>query len=105
MILGEYLLKFAALANNDLGNKREFAFYFGACSRLGHSTPDDERARRADVHGTEMLELFGQFARSERPVTPDVDSPQENDECHSNRLNGACCPDSPPTTPRREPAP
>jgi hypothetical protein len=87
MILGEYLLNFVALANNDLGNKRKFALYFGACLCPGHSVPNNERARRADIDGTEMLEFFGQFARPEGPVASDVNSSQKNNECHSVRLN------------------
>src|SRR6202042_3996191 len=31
----------AALANNDLGDKRQFARHFGSCLRLGHWSPKD----------------------------------------------------------------
>jgi hypothetical protein len=36
----------------------------------------------ADVHGVEMLRLFGERREPERSVTTDVDAPQKNHECH-----------------------
>jgi hypothetical protein len=49
------LRNIAALANNDLGVKRKFACNFSTCLRLSHLAPDHERARSANVNGTEVL--------------------------------------------------
>jgi hypothetical protein len=54
-VLRDQILNFAALANNDLGDKRKSACHFGACLSLGHWLPNDERARRADIDGTQVL--------------------------------------------------
>ena len=51
-------------------------------SRLAHVLPDHKGARRPDVDGTEMLQLFGELRRPERPVAADIDAPQQNDVCH-----------------------
>jgi hypothetical protein len=77
----------AALANNDLGDKREFACHFGACLGLGHWLPNDQRARRANIDGTQVLQRFGQLGRSESPVATDVDASQKNNKRHLIRLN------------------
>jgi hypothetical protein len=83
-VLRHQILNFAALANNDLGDKRKFACHFGACLDLGHWLPNDECTRRANVDGTEVLQSFGQLGRSESPVATDVNSSQKNNEGHSN---------------------
>ena len=75
-----------ALANNGLGVKRKPASHFGAHLRLAHWVPNHERARRANVDGADVLQLLGQFGRSEGPVAPDVDPSQKNNECHALRL-------------------
>jgi hypothetical protein len=82
MILRDQLRNFAALANNDLGVKRKFACHFGAYLHLGRWLPNHERACRANVDGTDVLQLFGQLGWSEVPVSPDVDPSQKNNECH-----------------------
>jgi hypothetical protein len=73
----------AALANNYLGDKRKVACHFGAYLGLGHSPPNDQRARRANIDGPQVLQCFGQLGRPEGPVAPDVNPPQKNNECHS----------------------
>jgi hypothetical protein len=73
-ILRDETRNVAALANNDLGDKRKFAGHFGACLCLDHLPPKDERARRADIDRTQVLQCFGQFGRSESPVAADVNT-------------------------------
>ena len=73
----------AALADHDLGIKGKTTCQFGAELRLGDWPPDHEGARRADVDGIEVLQLFGEHGRSEVPVTADVDPSQKNHECHA----------------------
>jgi hypothetical protein len=94
-----------ALADYDLGNKRKFALHFCARLCLGHSGPNNERARRADIDGAEMLELFGQFARPKGPVASYVNSSQKNNECHSIRLNDTPLKDIYSTAPAERQAP
>jgi hypothetical protein len=53
---------------------------------LCHLLPKDQRAGRANIDGTEMLQRFGKLSRPESPVAPDVHSPQKNNECHSTFL-------------------
>jgi hypothetical protein len=72
----------AALADHDLGIKGKPACQFGAELRPCDRPADHEGARRADVDGIEVLQLFRESGRSEGPVTTDVDSSQENHECH-----------------------
>jgi hypothetical protein len=73
---------FPALTDHDLGLKGQPARQFGAELRSADGLPDQEGARRADVDGIEVLQLFGESRRPEGPVTADVDPPQENHECH-----------------------
>jgi hypothetical protein len=77
----------AAPANNDLGGKWKFACHCGACLSLSNWSPKDQRARRANIDGAQVLQRFGQLGRPERPVTSDVHPPQKNNECHSIPLN------------------
>jgi hypothetical protein len=49
---------------------------------LGHWLPKDQRAGRANIDGTQVLERFGQFGRPESPVASDVNSSQKDNECH-----------------------
>src|SRR5213593_2837657 len=72
----------AALADHDLGIEGKPACQFGAESRPGDWPPDHEGARRADVNGIEVLQLFGERGRPEGPVTADVDASQKNHERH-----------------------
>jgi hypothetical protein len=46
--------------------------------------PDSTLTKRTtpDIHGTQVLQRFGQLGRPKRPVTSDVNSPQKNDERH-----------------------
>jgi len=81
---GNETRNFAALTNDDLGDKRKSACHFSASLRLGHSTAQDQRARRANVDGAQVLERFGQFGRPKASVAPDVNSSQKHNECHSN---------------------
>ncbi|HEU4505209.1 MAG TPA: hypothetical protein VFR79_10275, partial [Nitrospira sp.] len=85
--VGEMILRhqpdnLATLADHDLDIKRKLACQFGAEMFPGDWLPDHEGARRADVDGIEVLQLFGKRGRSEDPVTADVDPPQKNHECH-----------------------
>src|SRR5271156_964661 len=57
------------------------------CLGLGYWLPEDERARRANIDGTQVPQCFGQLGRSESPVAPDVNSSKKNNECHSICLN------------------
>src|SRR5271169_5183244 len=86
MIVRNQLRNFAPLANNDLGVKRKFARNFSTRLRQGHRAPDHERARSANVNGTEVLQLLGQLGRSEGPVAPDIDPSEKDNHCHSLRL-------------------
>ena len=83
MILRHQPDNLAALADHDLGIKGKPACQFGAELRPGDWPPDHEGARRADVDGIEVLQLFGERGRSEGPVTADVDPSQKNHECHA----------------------
>jgi hypothetical protein len=80
--LGNQARDVAALANDDLGHKREMACHFSARLGLGHRLPQDQCARRANVHGTQMLQCFGQFGRPKSPVAAHVDSSQKDNERH-----------------------
>jgi hypothetical protein len=73
----------AALADHDRGLKRKPACQFGAELRPGDWPPDHEGARRADVDGTKVLQLFDEGCRSEGPVAADVNSSEKNHECHA----------------------
>jgi len=73
----------AALANHDLDVKGNPACQFGAELGPGDRPPDHEGARRADVDGIEVLQLFGERGGSEVSVTADVDPSQKNHECHA----------------------
>jgi hypothetical protein len=64
----------AALANSDLGDERKLARQFGARLRLGYSLPQDQRARRADIDGTQVLQRSGELAWPESPMAPDINS-------------------------------
>jgi hypothetical protein len=78
MILRHQPENLASLADHDLGIKGKSACQFGAELRPGNWPPDHESARRADVDGTEVLQLLGERGRSKGPVTADVDSSQKN---------------------------
>jgi hypothetical protein len=71
-----------ALADHHLGIKGKPAGKFGAKLGPGDGPTDHEGARRADVDGIEMLQLFGEPGRLEAPVTTDVHPSQKNHECH-----------------------
>ena len=71
------------LADRDLGVKGKPACQFGAELPPADSPPDHEGARRTDVDGIEVLQLFSERGRSEVPVTTDVDASQKDDECHA----------------------
>jgi hypothetical protein len=72
-----------ALAEHDLSIKRKFAYQCSAQFGPGDWPPDHESARRADVDSIEMLQLFGERARAEAPVTANVHPPQKNHERHA----------------------
>src|SRR6266446_6462939 len=74
----------AALTDDDLGIKGKPARQFGPESRPGDWPPDHEGARRADVDGIEVLQLFSQRGRPEGSVAADVDPSQKNHECHAS---------------------
>jgi hypothetical protein len=73
----------AALANQDVGVGGKSACQFGVQLRSGHSPPEHEGAGRADVDGIEVRRLFGERGWPEDPATADVDSSQQNHECHA----------------------
>lgn len=82
------------LADQDLRLKGKPAREFGAQSSgrwrsLGRLV-DHERARRADAHGIEMAQLFGERARPEGPMTADVDAAEEDDG-HGHTIPYASC--------------
>src|SRR5206468_6374633 len=83
MILRHEPNNLAARADRDPGIKGKPAFQFGAELRPGDWPPDHQGARRADVDGIEVLQLFGERGRPEGPVTADVDPSQKNHECHA----------------------
>jgi hypothetical protein len=72
-----------AQTDHDLGIKRTPARQFRAELRPGDWPPDHEGARRANVDGIEVLQLFGERGTSEDPVTADVDASEKNHECHA----------------------
>jgi hypothetical protein len=74
MILRQQPDNLAAFADHDLCIKGKPSCEFGAELRPYDWPPDDEGARRADVDGIEVLQLFRQRGWSERPVTADVDA-------------------------------
>lgn len=73
----------AALADHDLAIKGKPACQFlkEFCSLNG--TPDHERARRTDVDGIEVFQLFGECRRSEGPVPANVNPFQKNNDCQA----------------------
>src|SRR6266542_4467799 len=77
------------LEGKRMGIEWKTACQFGTELRPGDWPPDHEGARRADVDGIEVPQLFGKHGRSEGPVTADVDPPQKNHECHAFPPAGA----------------
>jgi hypothetical protein len=71
-----------ALADRDRGIEGKPAREFGAQARPGDRPPDHEGARRADVHGIQVFQLFGEQAGSKPPMAPDVDPSQQNHQGH-----------------------
>jgi hypothetical protein len=61
-------------ADDDFCIKGKSSRQFGAELRLSNGIPDHERAGRADVHGTEMLQFIGECLRPEGPVTANIDA-------------------------------
>jgi hypothetical protein len=51
---------------------------------------DHERSRRADLDGIEVLQLFSERRRSERPVTANVDASQKNHRRHAFLMPSVC---------------
>jgi hypothetical protein len=82
MIPGHQPDDFPTRANHDLCIKGKPACELGAESRPGDWRPDYEGARRANVDGTEVFQPLGEPGGLKGPVTADVDSSQQNHECH-----------------------
>jgi hypothetical protein len=72
----------SALADQDLGSKRQAASQLGPELRPRDRLSDHEGAGRTDVYDIEMLQLCGQGTWSEGPVTSDVHPSQKYHECH-----------------------
>jgi len=83
MILRHQPDNLAALADHDLSIKRKPARQFRTELRPGDWLPNHEGARCAYVHGIEVPQLFGEYRRSEGPVTADVDPSQKDHKCHA----------------------
>jgi hypothetical protein len=71
-----------ALADGDLGIEGKPVCDFSAQLRAADWLPDDKGTRRSDVDDIEVPKLLGERSWSEGSVTPDVDTPQKDYECH-----------------------
>src|SRR5437016_8189253 len=56
--VGQQPRQLAAMADHYLGLEGKSLRYLGAQLRAAHGPADDERARRADIDGVEMLQAF-----------------------------------------------
>src|SRR5438552_3332449 len=72
----------AAMADHYRGLGGKALRYLGAQLRAAHGPADDQRARRADIDGVEMLQAFDELGRLKTPVPADVHAPQQHHQRH-----------------------
>ena len=73
----------SAVADRHVRGKGEPPGELGAQPRLGDRRPDHEGPCRTDVDHIEVRQIAGQQRGLERPVSADVDAPEQNDQRHA----------------------